>query len=451
MAEIKLTFSVTWINVVESFRFVIPSGKSHATITRTHDYAFLSETGNSTIEYLTIDSDYALSDNQKIKMQIKGRDNTWWYCYFDYQGHYIDLQDDYNNNKITNNNLSLGNFTYSVKFSVEGEYQPPTGGGEDPDPDPDIPEQPEIPEQPPLNSYTLLIRAQLGDDGSAQIYKNYYEEGTELNPYEDIYNPSQWENIKNAYEGYQYSSGLDNLDTDIVMDEDYTFDIIYHKIPEAETQTMTMVIVNNCKGFKVTDSSSNNLLKGANSEGIVVGKDSVYENQIKELTRDVMTGEILTLTHYGYTSTDAKWYQFNGWYYIDNSGEPVDLGNKRTITFQVPPVGSWGGAVYCEATKISSGTFDWDEAKVAGYQFNLTANEWLRLVDYIEAKKNDGGSREYYKDQIKFNHNFTAQMFNAVAVELGLTVRGREQIIKASYFDEIKKAANNMKIEDIWT
>ena len=41
-------------------------------------------------------------------------------------------------------------------------------------------------------------------------------------------------------------------------------------------------------------------------------------------------------------------------------------------------------------------------------------------------------------------------MFNAVAVELGLTVRGKNQVIKASYFDEIKKEANKMEIEDIW-
>jgi hypothetical protein len=73
-----------------------------------------------------------------------------------------------------------------------------------------------------------------------------------------------------------------------------------------------MVIVNNCKGFKVTDSSGNKLMKGANSEGIVVGDDAEDDNQIKELTRDVITGEILTLTHYGYTtrntSTDKRWY-----------------------------------------------------------------------------------------------------------------------------------------------
>ena len=321
--------------------------------------------------------------------------------------------------------------------------------------EPDIPEQPEIPEpEPGVTYYNLTIQAILGSDGEDQIYFYPYAEGTELNPYEDIYNPSQWENIKNDYEGYQYVSGIDDLDTDIVMNDNYTFWIYYEKIPEAETQTMTMVIVNNCKGFKVTDSSGNKLMKGANSEGIVVGNDSVYTNQVKELTRDVITGEILTLTHYGYTtkntSTDKRWYQFNGWYYIDNNNKKVNLGNKRTITFQVPPADSWKGAVYCEATKINSGTFDWDENKVTGYQFNLTANEWLRLVDYIEAKKNDGGGREYYKDQIKTDQNFTAQMFNAVAVELGLTVRGKGQIIKASYFDEIKKAANKMAIEDIW-
>ena len=73
-----------------------------------------------------------------------------------------------------------------------------------------------------------------------------------------------------------------------------------------------MVIVKNCKGFKVTDSSGNDLMKGANSKGIVVGSDSTDENQIKELTRDVITGEILTLTHYGYTTkntaNDKRWY-----------------------------------------------------------------------------------------------------------------------------------------------
>lgn len=389
----------------------------------------------------------SIGSKQSIKMAVVSSydPSVTWYASFNNQGIHTDGDNSFKGTLPADPNASR---IYTISFEITGESDP-----EDPDPEPDLPEQPEIPEpEPGVTYYNLTIQAMLGSDGEDQIYFYPYAEGTELNPYEDIFTSKQLESLKNAYEGYQYVSGIDDLDTDIVMNDNHIFWIYYAKIPEAETQTMTMVIVNNCKGFKVIDSSGNKLLKGANSEGIAVGSDSIQTNQIKELTRDVITGEILTLTHYGYTSTDAKWYQFNGWYYIDkNSGEPVDLGNKRTITFQVPPADSWTGAVYCKATKINSGTFDWDEAKVTGYQFNLTANEWLRLVDYIEAKKNDGGDREYYKDQIHTDQNFTAQMFNAVAIELGLTVRGKNQIIKASYFDEIKKAANNMAIKNIWT
>lgn len=224
---------------------------------------------------------------------------------------------------------------------------------------------------------------------------------------------------------YKYWYVWDDNENDEVYADEYIA-ITENKVFSFYYEPISYILTVNCTGAK--------------KAYIIVDDDyeSIYNTDvIGTVDVQVVPDSKIELRYESYDRTSSNWYAFEGWY--KNSALQ---SNKRIYIFTMP---SSDIAIECCATEYSPGTFEWDNPKVQYGEFNLTAVEWNRLWQFIEAIK--GGDITHTR-AVKGSY-LTAAMYKEVAQALDMwTSTISEQVaagkpITAALINALRTGANN--------
>lgn len=150
----------------------------------------------------------------------------------------------------------------------------------------------------------------------------------------------------------------------------------------------------------------------------------------------VPAGATVKVKYYGYTGSSTTWYKFYGWY-TGTSASGTCKGYTRELEFTM----SAAALTLYGYVVVQYSAFSWTYAKTTGATFNLTADEWNGLWQYIEARKN----RYIAHTRASTGLQFTATMYNQAVSGIGAgTTVSRGQRITAALMNALVTNARNI-------